>query len=471
MNFINQIFYAFLMTVVTGTIAFGIWLVLRRICVYSAPTLPYLLLRMVCLLYVLPVCYICIQLTLRDGFLQVDGLWQMNFAPAGEMCTLVVLMLIGWIFLMGRQLRVCLFSYQESRRLNSYSMPEERPEVLAELARVKEKLGIRGKVYLYHNRHVASAYTVGFFRCQIVMPARTYSREELSVIFHHELMHYKSRDYVYRFLVKAVGVVEIIEPISSPLEEALKEWSEFCCDRKAAEALKDEMDAKRYFEVILGLTPVEGEPYVNHICSELYENQYRLRRRIDFMNKYGNAKKTAKGLLTAAALVFAITSATPVYALSRGVEGLHRTAYLKMENTVREIPDMELEEHFLPASADNTYGTLEYANPEAEVVMPALSADEVKTVNWTVSPNVRKVSTSFWVKAGQKIGMAASVAPASSSYWIGIMNDGNDVRYVSGTGSLSHNFEITKSGLYRVLVQNNSNVTITAGGSYYYYTP
>lgn len=471
MNLISQIFFAVLMTMLTGTLAFGIWAVTWRMYVRRVPTLPYLFLRIVCLLYVLPICYIWIQLTVRDGFLQVDSAWQMNFAPAGEMCALVVVMATGWIFLTGRQIRVCLFDFADSRKIYSYNVPEDDEAVLEQLAYVKKKLHIHGRVSLYRNCCVNSPGTYGILGCHIVLPRRSYSEEQLAVIFYHELMHYKSRDYAYRFLAKMVGILWNIETLSDILEEELKEWSERYCDKRAVDALGGEMSAMRYFEVIVELAPVKGDGQsVSHICSGLYENQYRLGRRIDFMNEYGKVKRTARGAMAAAAFVFALISVAPVYAAGNKLTEVHHELYQDMESTDENMQP-ELEEVYLSAEQDNTYDILEYVNPEAEIVMPILDEEELKNIDWTVSPNVRKVTTSFWVKKGQAISISASAVPSTCEFWIGIMNDGNDVRYVRGTGSLSYNFEIDESGLYRVLIQNRGKKTITAGGYYYIYTP
>ena len=103
--------------------------------------------------------------------------------------------------------------------------------------------------------------------------------------------------------------------------------------------------------------------------------------------------------------------------------------------------------------------------------MPLLDEEENVAIDWSVSPGVRKVSTSFHVDAGQRIVISTVAAPTSSVYWIGIMDEGNDVRYVQGSGMIGHEFEITESGSYRVLVQNRSKVTITVTGGYLFYTP
>ena len=127
-----------------------------------------------------------------------------------------------------------------------------------------------------------------------------------------------------------------------------------------------------------------------------------------------------------------------------------------------------LEEQQILGVMDRSYDTLEYAYPELEVISPLLSANEVASFNWSVSPGTRMVSNQFWVTKGQTIHMAAVATPDGNTFWIGIMDGLNNARYVEGTGNLSHAFSITSSGHYRVFVQNRSSVQINAAGSYYF---
>ena len=473
MNLISQIFFAIFATIVTGTLALGAWMVISRVCMRWNPRLPYLLLRIVCLLYVLPISYIWMQLAMRDGYLQVVGIWQMNFAPAGGLRELMAVIVTSWVFLTGRQIRVCLFAWVARRKSRRYNIPEEDEAVLAEFARVKEKLHIRKGVELYRECGIVSPRTQGIFRCSVVLPMQSYSREQLSVIFHHELMHCKSCDIFYKLCSRYVGTVYHLGFVSNRMEELLDEWSEYDCDVRTITAIRDEMSATRYFEMIVNSMERASEGRdVNHIFSRLYESQLRLGRRIDYMKNYGNIKKMANGVTAMIAVAFVFANVTTVYAAGNKAADMHNALYQSVEVMAGETSNaVDLEEFYLPAEDDMTYDALEYANPEAETVMPLLDEDELIDIDWTVSPGVRKVSTSFHVDAGQKIAISTTATPASSVYWIGIMDEGNDLRYVQGNGALSHEFEITESGSYRVIVQNRSKVTITVAGGYLFYTP
>lgn len=472
MNLISQIFFAMLAKISTGTLALGIWLAVSRIAVRWNPRLPYLLLRSVCLLYILPVSYICMQLAVRRGYLQVAGIWQMNFALAGGLRELIAIIIISWTFLTGRQICVCLFSWKKKKR-RCCSIPEDDTEILAELARIRKKLRIRRKIAVYRNRALASPRTQGIFCCRVELPLRHYSKEQLTVIFHHELMHCRSFDIFYKLCSRYVRLVYHLGFLGSRLEELLSEWSEYDCDMRAIAAIRDEMSVARYFEMIIdSMDRTVEERDVDVIFSGLYDNRHRMERRMDYMKKYGNIKRAASGMTALAVGAFVLINVTTVYAAGSKAAELHDALYQDMETTVAEAcNDVALEEHYLPAEADTTYDALEYANPEAELIMPALNEQEQVAINWTVTPGVRKVSTTFYVKAGQKIAISTMATPNNNTYWIGIMDPVNDVRYVEGTGSLAHEFAISTSGRYRVLVQNRSNSDITAMGSYMFYTP
>ena len=84
---------------------------------------------------------------------------------------------------------------------------------------------------------------------------------------------------------------------------------------------------------------------------------------------------------------------------------------------------------------------------------------------------MRHVSDKIKLKEGQKVVVSSTAVPAELEYWIGIMNSDGDVRFVQGTNAIAHTFTIYEDDTYRVLVQNRDIATITATGSFYYYTP
>lgn len=437
------------------------------------PELVYLMLRLVCLLYLVPVGYIWMQLTRKNGYLHIEGLWQANFSLAGILWIFGLLLLCIWAILAVHYVILYIQKCLSRRKIYGRNIPEEDETAIEEFLRVKRKLGVRRNIRLWRNDRLTSPMIRGIFFCSVILPYREYSREQLSVIFHHELMHYKSHDTFYKLCAVCVNAMQKMNPVCGNLLELLDEWSEYYCDERAISAISDELDAGRYFEVIVdSVGAISDNRNKDYIFSMLCEDQQRLERRIDYMKKYTKIKRTAKGTMALLVFAFVMTSVTTTYAAGNQMAALHDYIYRNVELTTEESTDAEqLEEFYLPASGDDTYESLEYENPELELIRPLLDEEEVISFEWVVNAGVRYLTTEFRVEEGQAISVSATAVPASCLYWIGIQDSLNNVRFVQGYGSLAHEFAIEKSGNYRVLVQNRSKVPITAVGGYCYYTP
>ena len=473
MSLISQIFFAIVITSFTGTIALAIWSIFQNVLSSWNPDLVYRMLRCVCLLYILPVGYILVQLTVGDGYMRSDSLWQMNFSAAGITVFLYLSLEFIWAFQTVRGIIRYIRQGLRWRAFIRCSGPEENETVIKEFNLVKEELGVRRNIRLYRNKGFGSAMITGIFRCSIILPNGEFTREQLRVIFFHELTHYKSYDLLYKLLGMFVGVVHHWNPFSKNLLKLLTEWSEYDCDRKAIAAMYGEMTAKGYFKTIMVTMRHTPETHGgNYIFSMLYENQGSLERRIDYMKKYIEIKKAGK--LASAVLIaaFILTSVTTAYAAGSGVADVQDTIYRGTEST-SSVSDIVMEEGmiFIPADEDHSYEELVYANPEAEIIMPALDEGEIASFEWEVPPDTRYVSSFISLDKGQKVAVSCIAVPASSEYWIGIMNSLGDVWYYSGKSSLAYDFSVNANGRYRVLVQNKSTVDITATGNYRYYTP
>lgn len=436
----------------------------------------YPTLRYVCLLYVLPVGFVLIQLTVRNGYLQTSDLWQMNFSLTGITRWLVALLAAVWLVLSVRHLIDYRRNSRHWRELLRQSIPEDRKDIWDEFERVKRKLKIHRNIRLYRTGGLPGPMIVGILSPRILIPDVEYSREQFTVIFYHELTHYRNFDLFYKLCGFCVGMIQHLNIVSDRLLESLDEWSECECDRKAITAMSSEMTAGRYFELIMEIKRNTPEtPGEDYIFSMLCESQLRLERRIDYMRRYGEIKRVAKGVTAAMAFAFVMFSVTTAYAAGTELAAAHDYVYKKAE----EVDVMQMETKaseglipfYLSASEDDSYKEIVYDEETIGLIMPLLAENEVTTFNWTVDPGVRHVSSKISLKKGQKISISCSSAPSTVTYWLGIMAGDGHVTCVEGNGSMAYTFEIKDSSSYRVLVQNRGSSTLTAGGSYYYYTP
>lgn len=477
MNLISQIFLIIAITLLTGTAALGIWRRLRNVFRRRNPDLACLTLRCVCLLYFIPIGYILVQLTVRNGYIQSDGLWQMNFLRTDILNIIYILLFAAWVFRTSKK----AYDYMEREKAWKETLmgnvPEEDDTIIEDFERLKKEFKIRRDIQLYRNDMVDSPMLIGTFHCMVIVPYKAYSREQMEVFFYHELTHYKSHDVWFKILGICINIINPFESYSENFLTLFNEWSEYDCDRKVLTAKNSKMTAGHYFEMIVesksGVPDLGSKDY---IFSMLCENQTSLERRIEYMKKYGEMKRTAKGVTALLTGLFVMFSVTTVYAASAGLSSAQEFVYKHTEKLTPVAAaavnaEGQQEVGFISGLEDDTYDRIVYVDRDPNSVMTLLEEDEAQTFQWTVAPQIRYVSDYIDVTTDQKISVVCSSSPGTVLYWIGIMNKSGDVWFYSGKGGLSYNFDVPKDGKYRVLVQNRGKQTITATGVFSYYTP
>lgn len=454
-------------------VAFEIWSVVHGKLYRMNPDFVYLTLRVVGLLYMVPIGYLLIQTTWRKGYLQQDGLWQLHFSLTGEMKLPLALLVFCWLGVVLVNIGKFFGHKIAWNNVCRGDFPEDDEVAIEEFARIKKELKVHRRIRLYRNDLLQSPIIRGVFFVRIILPYQTYSREQLAVIYYHELTHYKGHDLRYKVCARIAWVLSPMHGAIGRLIKLVDEWSEYHCDTRAVAAMGGKGQGRRYFGAIIQIAETSRQiPEMGYIFSGLFESGILLERRIEHMKKYNEYKRAAKGVSVALALAFVIVSVTPVYAAGTQLSRFHDFIYKNVENTTEyDVAEDALEVHYIPAEEDDTYTELVYAYPEQEYIMPVLNEDEVVSFTWTVTPGTRHVSSKFYVKAGQKISTSATITPAGVTYWLGIMDSDGDVWYVTGTSSIAYTFPISSSDYYRVLVQNQGSQNITASGAYSYYTP
>jgi len=215
-NILRTIFFAVFVTSVMGTVMLFIWFLCRNFLQKQNPKLVYYMLRWVVVMYLLPITYMTITLNYKTGYIQnMDSVSNMmfvlnmnNFFFQG----IAVLWLIATLVIGGYYLK----NEIEKRRVCRNNFDDGISLAQTEFERIKEVLGIKGKVVLLRNddTRVQSPFVAGMFVRKVVIPYRDYSPDELKVILYHELNHIKKSDIFFRYLTVIAIIVNSINPFS-----------------------------------------------------------------------------------------------------------------------------------------------------------------------------------------------------------------------------------------------------------------
>lgn len=478
MNLINQLFFAVLISSATSTLLFFVWWLLRGFFMIANAKLVYITLRFISLMYIFPVGYAAILLTYRTGYQGRAGVWKLVFARTGEMSENL------WVYSLFWAITVTfLIAYQVNDRLQwrrklADNLPEYDPVAVREYKMVCKKLKVKErKLPLNRNVDIDMPCVIGWIRPRLLLPERDYSKEELDLIFYHELSHRKHNDLGFKAISVFVMMIHCFNPASWILVRKINLWSECMADLEALETSGSLQNAKAYFDNIARLIPDDKKTQANSIfISALCLDKKMIDRRVDFVKKYKLMKSAGRLVTAALGLAFIFASGTTAYASGKTVADLHNAVYQDTENYASVVDESKVRTVIADDGMIEYHCRIEDLDTEGLQIITAPDEDIVSfaagvhyNMDWYVDPNCRYVSGEYYVTTNQRLMASVTVTPGDKYFDLGIMDDHGNAYYVRSKGAASHVFSIPESCRYRAFVQNNNSSTTLHATGYFAY--
>lgn len=219
---------------------------------------------------------------------------------AGFVQNLWVVWLMGALALLIRKITV----YQSFVKFTKAGWEEVTDILLLDrAAELEEQLGIKKAVELRVNPMLSSPVLIGFFRPCIVLPTASLPEAEFQYTIQHELVHYKRKDMLYKWLVQFTICMHWFNPLVYWMGRETGRACELSCD----EAVIGHLDGKQreaYGDTLLNAVACGGA-YKNSVASvTLHESKKQLKERLVAIMDYKAKSKPvrAAALLTAMAL-------------------------------------------------------------------------------------------------------------------------------------------------------------------------
>lgn len=321
------------------------------------------------------------------------------------------------------------------------------------------------KVTLCQNDLLSSPITAGFIRKRILLPYKSFTESQLSMIYEHELVHIQNKDIPWRLFGLITSWIHWFNPLIFLQLREMHCLQEMVCDYTVLSNQRLRKESFTRKEYAIFMTELSN----NHIfypgTSAFAENKSQLTRRIEAManqNKWTKPKKWVIGLgcscLTALTII-------PSTAFAEGTARLQE-AWLKAESVETEaepqnLSDPTIEEH----SYANDDGVIEIYIGDDEI----MECSSCVNLDRTINSNTRIVCEYHEMAEDDLITITVKCNPSNAKYRIGIINKDTDkIDYITGTGKLIHGFEITESGTYSAYVENCDNSTIILEGAAIY---
>lgn len=455
MNLISQLFFAVVISSVTGSLLLFIWWAVRRLFMSVNPKLVNVTLRVVSVIYMLPLGYIAIHISENRWLKGHVHAWNLYFARTKWLTILIQLMAIAWFLIAsGLTFLRIMQNLAWCGKLED-NIPVEGGLAAEVFSRICQKMGVQqGAVSLQRNPLMVSPMIVKAHHPQIILPEQEYTEDELEVIFYHELSHYKHYDLKWKVAVVILTTIQGFNPVTHRLLSIVSFWSECMADASALDASGNVHNARQYFEKIERLLPeVEGKKKGKYLFAALYRDENVMVKRVEFIQRYQHARICSRQ--ASAAILTCFIFASILLAIITGISmaELHKFIYRATANYVavqeNGIPENHLKEKecVLGMQKENLLSVRKSKGDE----------EIIYHIKCSMEPGKCQVTRSFSIQDGQIMHLSVLSKFGMADYNVGIMDEEGNARYVVGNNNaVSHGFLIEETGRYSIFVQNNS---------------
>ncbi len=409
----------------------------------------YELLKVAAFFYLCPVSYLSLKLyELEIGYGKL-------FSPTPRIVRISAVILILWF--VGMLLGLGWLCYDLYRLKGRYRREFDCKKRMQELfSQVKKELKVPEKVRLCQSYGAKVPCMVGIRRPQLILPVEEYEEGVLRMIFLHELTHYKQKDILLKRITFCILILHFFNPAAWFLFFQVQKQSEYVCDYRV---VKYTGDVRGYVQSLMLVAG--GDKWFSVLSSQLFEHKHDLVERVKKMKETRKVKIRSKWSVALVLAIAMLTSNMTVYAATQEAAEAYVEYY---EETSVWLPEQtgesgELEEFI-------SYGT-----DEKVVKVPGeleMETRDGSLFNWTVNPGVQMYASYFRCYAGDEVTVVVDVDPADVYIRVGIERADGVIRYVYSKDRIIHTFSITEDGIWRVIVANTSNTTVTVNGSYIY---
>ncbi len=358
--------------------------------------------------------------------------------------------------LFGRKL------YMRRQRMQVFAgnIPEEDAETEAMFKEICTQLGISGKVSLYRNDSVKMAYMTYWHGYAVVLPLERYTREETAVILYHELCHYLNRDLYVGTVSCMVSLLHAINPLVPVMLRQLDLACEEYCDRRACQEGAAIFSEKKYFWTILKVLAEEGkrERYNLFMLADTigdYEKRVLCMKRY---HEHGGIKKKMAVTLSICFLAgSSITALATGECITKVYAMVARATDTRADENEGVVGSIEDDGAIHDGDMTVQFTRIYDLYPEDVIMIGEEGIEAVEDciyINWLIESGKTGMTAGFLEDETGKISIMIIADSDDIRYQMGVKDSNEIMEYVEGTGTLQHDFLISKKGNYYFFVTN-----------------
>lgn len=228
--------------------------------------------------------------------------------------TVTAMELTGWCWAAGTLLfllwqGVCYLLLRRKLRRSSRFVTEEK--ILALLEKETAAVGLQ-KVLPIYTAEIGSPMIVGAAKPVLLLPEISFTEEQLSLVFRHELTHYRRRDIWYKLLLMLANAVHWFNPMVWLMVRAADRDLELSCDEAVVNG-KNEEYREEYGRCLLAVVRA-GMNRRTLFTTNFYSGKKTLKNRLSTildMTPKSRGTLAFMALLLTAAVAGSLVACTP----------------------------------------------------------------------------------------------------------------------------------------------------------------
>lgn len=400
----------------TGSLAYGIWLLLSKGVAKFTVKYEMIYLRIVIFCYLAPMI-----LAIGAGFSSDAGLLVLESWVNNKLVGALLLLEVIWICSVVGVFTYRYREYVDLRFICFFNKPIKDRRIWELAEKRKKQLGIHQKYMLFYNEEITSPGIIYRKGYQILLPTYELTMRELDTVFLHEMMHLKHGDVVTKDLAFVVNALFAFNPLTHQLREHIQKWAEVSCDWACNQAKDEEVSRREYFNSILRLKLRSDQNQKNkkNTMFALFEEESMLEFRVDMvLDRQEFAPQFRRvvaisGALLMAMLVFAHLS-------------------VKVVAGCREMSTVYVEEEMDQPEVVEEVGQIPVFDGEKVIYFPGNIIGSEESTDFAVKPGEMWVFSLF-EHTGDKLVVDAR--RTNENCQCGLINDSNEITFVTEISS------------------------------------
>jgi beta-lactamase regulating signal transducer with metallopeptidase domain len=240
---------------------------------------------------------------------------------------------------------------------------------------IKTDIRVNKWIELYICSSISSPLMIGLIKPRIFIPEKELSQDELSFILKHELIHYKRKDLLYKYLVLAATAIHWFNPVVYLIGKVIAVLCEMSCDTEVVKNTDDE--TRRHYSVTIINAAKFKSRKITALSTNFYGGKKGMKKRISSIM---NTRKKKAGLVVFCLALVITVGTCFVFAANTNIVGLpENVGIVQEERDFNDIPVYQEEPGILnetPVSNDTRVDQEELQSP----YVIATSLEEVRDI-------------------------------------------------------------------------------------------